>query len=120
MPTPSGTQSREPRREQPARLRSEDSAPREESRRDGPPRRQSAQTLEIRPRAFRPTPPATTQDFDELDLAVQEIQSTTGPERVEHEPDLRKAQRVQRRVQSRPQVEADGNNRAPAPPAAFV
>ena len=91
MPTPSGTQSRKPRREQPARLRSEDSAPREESRRDGPPRRQSAQTLEIRPRAFRPAPPATTQDFDELDLAVQEIQSTTGPERVEHEPDLRKA-----------------------------
>ena len=65
--------SAEPRREQPARLRGENGAAREENRRQRATRSQSAQTLQIRACALRATPATTAEHLDELDLAVQEV-----------------------------------------------
>ena len=62
-----------PRREQPARLRGEDGAARQESRRQRAARGQRAQPLQVGARTLGPTPAAAPQNLDELHLAVQEV-----------------------------------------------
>ena len=65
-----------PRREQPARLRGEDGAARQKSRRQRATRGQRAQPLQVRARTLWPTPAAATQSLDELHLAFQEVKCT--------------------------------------------
>ena len=75
-----------PRAEEPRRIRGQERAAVEQSRRDLLGRTQSPQALQVRPRAFWPPPSAAAEDLAQLDAAVQQAQRAACSEAVEHEP----------------------------------